>query len=212
MRLSSAILPPRATTDVPSRRGGACDGAHRVHEPDPLLEPGEGERPRGGGHPERPDRRVRRAQAATRPRRDRERRLHLERDAGGLRPAGDQRQQGDADRGRGGGGRRGGVHRLRDRSRGMTAGDRTEAIGGLLIEAEAAHGVYESSVLGGVYDQAWPAWYAAYAVDHGIAELLGHPVTVAELSGFLADAFELYKASDPKPTESWATWMAGRIA
>ena len=32
-------------------------------------------------------------------------------------------------------------------------------------ETEQAHGTYEGTVLRGVYDQAWPEWYAAYAVE-----------------------------------------------
>ena len=93
----------------------------------------------------------------------------------------------------------------------MTAVDRIEAVTALLTEAESAHGVYESAVLGGVYDQAWPTWYAAYAVEHGIGELLGRAVTADALSAFLTGAFEAFKAADPKPTESWATWTARRM-
>jgi hypothetical protein len=32
-------------------------------------------------------------------------------------------------------------------------------------ETGAAHGVYEEGELNGVYDQNWPAWYAAYLVE-----------------------------------------------
>jgi hypothetical protein len=41
--------------------------------------------------------------------------------------------------------------------------DRISAVEALLSETEAAHGAYEAADLGGVYDQDWPAWYAAYA-------------------------------------------------
>ena len=37
-----------------------------------------------------------------------------------------------------------------------------EVILGLLTEAAAAHGVYEAEELDGVYDEEWPAWYAAH--------------------------------------------------
>ena len=33
---------------------------------------------------------------------------------------------------------------------------------GLLEQAAAAHGVHEQEELGGVYDEAWPEWYAAH--------------------------------------------------
>lgn len=32
----------------------------------------------------------------------------------------------------------------------------------LLTGAAAAHGIYETERLGGVYDDAWPMWYAAH--------------------------------------------------
>lgn len=37
-----------------------------------------------------------------------------------------------------------------------------EILLGLLKEAAAAHGVHEQEELGGVYDEAWPEWYAAH--------------------------------------------------
>jgi len=36
---------------------------------------------------------------------------------------------------------------------------------GLLREAEAAHGVYETEELGGVRDEDWPTWYAEFIVN-----------------------------------------------
>ena len=53
------------------------------------------------------------------------------------------------------------------RSRGGDIVD-TEAIDALLVRAAAAHGEFEETELQGVYDQAWPRWYATYAVEHGI--------------------------------------------
>jgi hypothetical protein len=94
----------------------------------------------------------------------------------------------------------------------MTADDRTEAVSALLGEAEQAHGVYEMTVLGGVYDKAWADWYAAYAVEHGIGDLLGHPVPAEHLGALLTSTFEAFKAAEPKPTESWADWTARRIS
>lgn len=88
---------------------------------------------------------------------------------------------------------------------------RTEAITALLTEAEAAHGAYETTVLGGVYDKDWAAWYATYSVEHGIGELVGRPITAERLATFLTGSFEAFNAADPKPTESWATWTAGRM-
>ena len=37
-----------------------------------------------------------------------------------------------------------------------------EVILGLLTGAAAAHGAYEAEELDGIYDEEWPAWYAAH--------------------------------------------------
>ena len=94
----------------------------------------------------------------------------------------------------------------------MTTNDRIDAVRALLVEAEAAHGVYETTELGGVYDQAWPAWYSRYAVDHGIGEQLGHSVSTESLAELLARAFADFNEADPAPGASWAVYMARRIA
>ncbi len=90
--------------------------------------------------------------------------------------------------------------------------DRIGSIQRLLIEAERAHGVYETSELGGVYDQDWPRWYAGYAVDHDIEVLLGHPVSRDELTDFLARTNAEFESADPKPLEPWADHVAARMA
>lgn len=90
--------------------------------------------------------------------------------------------------------------------------DRTQDVRALLLEAEAAHGQYETTELSGVYDQDWPRWYASYAVEHGIGELVGHDVPIDQLATFLESAFERFRGEGPKPTESWAEWTARRIS
>ena len=92
------------------------------------------------------------------------------------------------------------------------AADPTNAIEALLVETQEAHGVFETTQLDGVYDEAWPAWYAAYAVDHGLGTVLGRDVTAARLAEFLARTNEDLERSDPRPTDSWATYTARRIA
>lgn len=46
------------------------------------------------------------------------------------------------------------------------------AVAALLRETEAAHGAYETTVLGGERDEDWADWYAAYLLDHGLEDLL----------------------------------------
>ena len=93
----------------------------------------------------------------------------------------------------------------------MTTSDPVAAVTGLLAETEAAHGAYEATELNGVYDEDWPRWYAAYAVDHGLGTLVGREFTTDELAGLLARAWDEFRAADPPPSEPWGAYMARRI-
>jgi hypothetical protein len=63
-----------------------------------------------------------------------------------------------------------------------------QAVAALLRAAETDHGAYETSVLGGVFDEDWPAWYAAYLLDHGLSDHLpsGESLDIANLTAMLA--------------------------
>jgi hypothetical protein len=90
--------------------------------------------------------------------------------------------------------------------------EQTDALAALLAEAETAHGAYEASELNGVYDEQWPAWYAAYVVDHGIGAVLGRDVSSDEMAQFLSTAWQEYQAMDPPPAEPWGRFLARQIA
>ncbi len=90
--------------------------------------------------------------------------------------------------------------------------DPTEAVRTLLDETKAAHGRFEETELKGVYDQDWPSWYAAYAVDHGIVELLGRPIRAEALAEFLTTSNGEFERLDPKSTETWTAYTARRMA
>jgi len=92
----------------------------------------------------------------------------------------------------------------------MTA-DRIEVIAALLDQTEAAHGTYETTELNGVYDQDWPRWYAEYAVEHGIGALIGHEVMPDQLATFLAASYADYEQADPRPSDPWGAYAAGRM-
>ena len=92
------------------------------------------------------------------------------------------------------------------------AADRIEALNALLVETQQAHGAYEAAELNGVYDQDWPRWYAAYAVEHGISALAEHDITVNELAAFLASSYAELQQTDPAPAEPWAAYTARRVA
>jgi hypothetical protein len=86
-----------------------------------------------------------------------------------------------------------------------------QAIAALLREAETAHGAYETTVLGGVYDEAWPAWYAAYLLDHGLRDHLpgGESLDVANLAAMLARLAADYEQGDK--AVPWPDVYARRI-
>jgi hypothetical protein len=91
------------------------------------------------------------------------------------------------------------------------AADRIDAITGLLVETEAAHGAYEATELNGVYDQEWPRWYAAYAVEHGLGEQLGHEVSGEQLADFLVTSYAAFEQANAKGDEPWTAFVARRI-
>jgi hypothetical protein len=91
------------------------------------------------------------------------------------------------------------------------AADQVEAIDKLLAETEAAHGAYETTELNGVYDQDWPRWYATYANEHGLGELLGHEVSVDRLADFLVTGFAAFEKADTKASEAWTRFVARRM-
>jgi hypothetical protein len=93
----------------------------------------------------------------------------------------------------------------------MTTGD-VAAIKALLDQTEAAHGQFETTTLNGVYDQEWARWYAAYAVEHGIGDLLGRAVSDEELERFLASSYVDFQQAEPKPSAPWSAYTARRIA
>jgi hypothetical protein len=95
---------------------------------------------------------------------------------------------------------------------GSMTSDRIARLEALLAASAAAHGVYEERELHGVYDQDWPRWYAVWAIDNGLGELVGRPVTADEIADFFASSWDEIRQLDPKPTDPWATLMARRIA
>lgn len=90
--------------------------------------------------------------------------------------------------------------------------DRTDAIQDLLVETEKAHGAYEATELNGVYDEDWPRWYASYAIEHGLGDLVGGEVTPDRLADLLARGFDEFKQAQPEPAEPWSASLARRIA
>jgi hypothetical protein len=90
--------------------------------------------------------------------------------------------------------------------------DTATDITSLLLEAEQAHGVYESIELNGVYDQDWPRWYAAYVIEHGLADVVGHATPLDRVTMVLESAYAEFDRADPKPADSWAEHLGRRMA
>ena len=82
-------------------------------------------------------------------------------------------------------------------------------IANLLDKTQTAHGAYEERVLNGVYDQDWPAWYAAYLVEHGISDLLGRAITPSSLAELLKQYDEDYRAQS-RP-DGWPDYYAAQL-
>ena len=87
--------------------------------------------------------------------------------------------------------------------------DRNEAVAALLEQAGAAHAVYEERELGGVRDELWPEWYAAYLVEHRLGDILGRPISAGDLGGLLARYDAEYKATHPD--EPWPAFYVRRL-
>jgi hypothetical protein len=79
----------------------------------------------------------------------------------------------------------------------------------LLDKTQAAHGTYEQRELNGVYDQDWPAWYAAYLIEHAIADLLGQVITAEQLARLLKQYDERYRAQPRQ--EGWPDYYAAQL-
>jgi hypothetical protein len=90
--------------------------------------------------------------------------------------------------------------------------DPTAAVEALFVQAQAAHHEFEATELNGVYDEEWPRWYAEYAVENGLVELVGHAIATDRLGQFLADSYAEFEAAEPKPSEPWPAYIARRIA
>lgn len=94
----------------------------------------------------------------------------------------------------------------------MESDPRVEAVTALLLEAESAHGTYEALDLGGVYDQDWANWYAEYAIEHGLSDVLGHATPLDQVGPLLAAAYAEFEKLDPRPDRAqWAMYLARRV-
>lgn len=85
------------------------------------------------------------------------------------------------------------------------------AVAALLRETEAAHGAYETTVLGGERDEDWAGWYAAYLLDHGLAALLPDvsDIEIGDLATLLGRYDEDYRRE--RPAWPWPDTYAQKL-
>lgn len=76
----------------------------------------------------------------------------------------------------------------------------------LLQQAKAAHHDFEVMELGGGMDEQWPAWYAQYLLDNGLAGLLGRQPDGDSLAALLEQGSREHKAASS--SEDWASYTA----
>jgi hypothetical protein len=88
--------------------------------------------------------------------------------------------------------------------------DKTVHIERLLQQTSAAHGEYETNVLAGVYDREWYIWYAKWAVEHGLNELVAQPMDADLWSRILHELDEQHQQTDRHQT--WTAYTAQRLA
>ncbi len=94
--------------------------------------------------------------------------------------------------------------------KGIMNDDTKAAITRLLNRAGSAHGAYEESELGGVYDQDWHVWYARWAVAHGFNDLVARPVDAGQLGRLLFDLNKQHQQTDRQ--QGWAAFTAEKLA
>jgi hypothetical protein len=86
-----------------------------------------------------------------------------------------------------------------------------DPIARLLAETGAAHGAYETTNLGGAYDEEWSGWYASYLLEHGLPDLLPHvdKIGVAQLRSVLVELDADYRRE--QPGGDWPAYYAERL-
>jgi hypothetical protein len=90
------------------------------------------------------------------------------------------------------------------------APDKMHLIEELLKQTSSAHGEYETHVLNGVYDQEWAKWYARWAVEHGLNDLVKQAIDAEQWGQILRDLNEQHQQTDRQ--QSWAEFTAQQVA
>ncbi len=79
----------------------------------------------------------------------------------------------------------------------------------LLQRAIESHHRFEQEQLHGERDEAWPAWYADYLLEHHLRASLRREVSAEELTALLERSTEAHRGAAART--SWAAYTAGEI-
>lgn len=91
----------------------------------------------------------------------------------------------------------------------MTDAEAIAAVRMRLEDAASAHAAYEENELGGARDEVWPAWYASYLVERGLAQFLPGLEIVDALAGMLSELDADYRRE--QPADGWPEYYAARL-
>jgi len=85
------------------------------------------------------------------------------------------------------------------------------SIARLLVDTLAAHADYETTALGGVFDENWSGWYATYLLEHGLPDLLPQAgkLDAARLGAVLTRLDVDYRRD--QPADEWPIYYAERL-
>ena len=89
--------------------------------------------------------------------------------------------------------------------------DRIAALEALLAETEAAHGVYETTELNGVYDPTGRAGMPDTPSTTASARSWGARSPPTSSRGTSTTCGTSSSSADPRPTDPWGTYLARRL-
>lgn len=79
----------------------------------------------------------------------------------------------------------------------------------LLKQAQEAHHIFEKDELQGKFDEQWPAWYADFLLNNGLATLTGTTPDPDALASFLDQTSQQMKSESSQ--QPWHEYTANKL-
>jgi hypothetical protein len=89
------------------------------------------------------------------------------------------------------------------------ADERESTVAQLLDETESKHGAYEQEELGGERDEQWASWYARYALEHDIGDVLSTTPEIGRLAEILTEATAEHEREGSE--QGWSEYAAAMV-